>query len=111
MLVNIIMNLILIPKFSAVGAAISSITTQSITAIVQIFMANKTFSFNKNFKLIALVVVFIIACVMINNFAIQLNLFWMIRFAIAACGCFIFALALRLISVKNIYYILKYGEE
>ncbi|MFZ7115742.1 MAG: oligosaccharide flippase family protein [Bacteroidota bacterium] len=111
MIVNIIMNLILIPKFSAVGAAISSITTQTFTALVQVFMANKAFNFTKNYKLIISIVVFIAVSFFINSFAYQLNLFWMIRFAIAAGACFIVAMALRLISVKNIYYILKYGEE
>ncbi|MFZ7144411.1 MAG: oligosaccharide flippase family protein [Bacteroidota bacterium] len=111
MIVNIIMNLILIPKFSAVGAAISSITTQTFTALVQVFMANKAFNFTKNYKLIISIVVFIAVSFFINSFAYQLNLFWMIRFAIEAGACFIVAMALRLISVKNIYYILKYGEE
>ena len=111
MIIYIIMNVILIPKFSAVGAAISSITTQSFTALVQIFMANKAFNFRKNFRLITSLAVFIAACFFINNFAYHLNLFWMIRFAIGAGACFIVALALKLISVKNIYYILKYGEE
>lgn len=111
MIVNIIMNLILIPKFSAVGAAISSITTQTFTALVQVFMANKAFNFTKNYKLIISIVVFIAVSFFINSIAYQLNLFWMIRFAIAAGASFIVAMALRLISVKNIYYILKYGEE
>lgn len=111
MIVNIIMNIILIPKLSAVGAAISSITTQSFTALVQVFMAQKAFNFKKNYRLIAMIAFFITASILITNFAHHLNVSWFTQFAIAAGACFALALATRLISIKNIYHIVKYGEE
>ncbi len=111
MLINIIMNLILIPKLSAVGAAISSITTQSFTALVQLFMAQKTFDFKKNIKLITMTLLFIGLCIGINYTAYHLDINWMARFVIAAGSCFILAFSTRLIGIGNIYRILKYGEE
>jgi O-antigen/teichoic acid export membrane protein len=41
MLVNIGLNLILIPKFNSIGAAYSSLITQASTAIIQLFLAHK----------------------------------------------------------------------
>lgn len=41
-LVNMIVNLILIPKFHAVGAAVASLSTQSIVAMLQIFIVFKS---------------------------------------------------------------------
>ena len=111
MVINIIMNLILIPKLSAVGAAISSITTQTFTALVQVFMAQKTFEFRKNVKLISMTILFIFSCIGINYFAYHLDMNWMARFVIAAGGCFLVAFSTRLIGIGNIYRILKYGEE
>ena len=110
MAVNIIMNFILIPKYWAVGAAVSSITTQVFTALTQIIMVQKAFEFKKNYKLIAKVLLFITACILINYFAYTLNLFWITRFVIAAVACFALAFALRLISIRNLIHIIKYEE-
>ncbi|MBP6334190.1 MAG: oligosaccharide flippase family protein [Bacteroidia bacterium] len=110
MLLNIVLNLILIPKFSAVGAAISSITTQLFTALAQIIMVQRTFQFKLNFPLIFRSLVFFLTCIALNIFVLQLELFWMYRFVISAAGCFLIALSLRLIRPKNLYRIVKYDE-
>ncbi len=44
-IVNVILNLILIPKFHAMGSAIASIITQFGTAIAQVFIAYRFFNF------------------------------------------------------------------
>ncbi len=108
--VNIILNLILIPKYSAVGAAISSITTQTFTALAQIFMAQKTFGFKKNYRLLFTIAGFIAIVILINIFVSRLDFNWVQRLILSASLCFFFAFALRLISVKNIYRIMKYEE-
>lgn len=110
MVINVVMNLILIPRFSAVGAAISSICTQLFTAGAQIIMSKKTFAFKTNVKLIASVFAFIILCIVINWSVYQLQMNWISRFVIAASGCFAVAMATKLISIRNIYRILKYEE-
>lgn len=111
MLINILMNLILIPKMSAVGSAIASITTQSFTALAQVYMAQRAFNFRKNFKLISMIFLFVGFCISINYFSYHLHLNWMIRFIIAAGSCFVVAIGSRLIGIRNIYRIVKYEEE
>lgn len=110
MCINIILNLILIPKFSAAGAAISSITTQTITALAQIFMVQKAFSFRKNFRLLITIFAFIICVITLNILISQLHLHWISRLLLSASTCFTLALLTRLISIGNIYRILKYEE-
>lgn len=111
MIVHILMALVLIPKIGAVGAAISSITTQSLTAIIQVFMAHKTFEFTKNIKLILMIGLFILSSIFIHYICYNLEINWILKFAIASSSCFLLAFATKLISIKNIYRILKYGEE
>jgi O-antigen/teichoic acid export membrane protein len=111
MVINIVLNFILIPKYSATGAAISSITTQAITALAQIYMAQKTFGFRKNYSLIIKLGVFISAVIAINLIVFALEIHWVSRLILAATSCFALALSLRLISIKNIYRIIKYEEE
>lgn len=110
MVINIVMNLILIPKYSAVGAAISSITTQIFAAGTQVIMAQREFRFRINYSFIFRTLLFIALCLLLNYFVIHLELFWMYRFAITATGCFLMAFALGIIHIRNLYRIVKYDE-
>jgi O-antigen/teichoic acid export membrane protein len=110
MCVNITLNIILIPRFSAVGAAVSSISTQLLTALAQVFMAQKAFAFRKNFKLLGMIVTFVACIIGINMLIAHLNIHWISRLIIAAGSCFALALATRLISIRNLYRIVKYDE-
>jgi O-antigen/teichoic acid export membrane protein len=53
MVMNIVLNLILIPKYQVFGSALASLITQVFTSLVQFFIAVKVFSFKVNTKLIA----------------------------------------------------------
>jgi O-antigen/teichoic acid export membrane protein len=110
MLLNIILNFLLIPKFSAVGAAISSVITQTLTAITQILMAQKVFAFRKNYRLLLTIFIFIICVIGINIFISGLSFNWVSRFILSVSTCFAFAFATRLISIRNIYRIVKYED-
>lgn len=52
MVLNIVLNFILIPKYFVVGCALASLITQIFTSLAQFALAAKTFSFRFNFKLI-----------------------------------------------------------
>ena len=110
MVINIVLNLILIPRYTAVGAAISSITTQLFTATAQILMAQKTFGLHRNLKLIGNIILFVSGAVVINLAVGFLGLNWVAGMIVAAAGCFALAFIMRLISPRNIYRIVKYEE-
>ncbi|MFN8165478.1 MAG: polysaccharide biosynthesis C-terminal domain-containing protein [Bacteroidia bacterium] len=110
MIINIGLNFYLIPKYSAAGAAISSISTQLFTSAAQVIMSKKLFDFKTNINLIGKVLFFILFCIGVSYFSHQLNLPWMVRFIIAAGTCMVAAFGLRIINLKNIYHIIKYGE-
>jgi O-antigen/teichoic acid export membrane protein len=110
MVLNIALNFILIPKFSAAGAALSSITTQVTTAVAQIFLAQRTFNFHKNYKLLVLLLAFIVSLISLNILISQLHIHWVSRLIITFSLSVVLALITRLISIKNIYTILKSDE-
>lgn len=110
MLINIAMNMILIPKLSAVGAAYSSIVTQIFTAGAQLYMVQKAFQFKINFSFILRTLLFIGLCIVMNVFILRLGLFWMYQFIVSASACFILAFGLRLIHIRNLYRIVRYDE-
>ncbi len=50
-LLNVVLNIVLIPKLMSYGAATATLITQSLTAIVQLVIAYKVFKFPINYKL------------------------------------------------------------
>ncbi len=68
MVMNIILNLILIPKYQVFGSALASLITQVFTSLIQFFIAVKVFSFKFNGKLIAQFTFYIVIMI----FAMQL---------------------------------------
>jgi O-antigen/teichoic acid export membrane protein len=110
MLINIVLNLILIPKLQVIGSAYSSLTTQLLTALAQVFMVQHIFRFKINYKLLGSLFIFIAFVLLINMYTTTLHLFWANRFLIAAGGSFAVAFAFRLISIKNLFRILREEE-
>ena len=110
MIINILLNLYLIPKMEVYGSAISSLSTQLLTALAQILMVQYLFRFRVNYRLLASLFFFVLATVAINYFSFRLELGWVTRFAISASCCFALAFLLKLISIRNLIHIVKYGE-
>jgi O-antigen/teichoic acid export membrane protein len=110
MAINIILNLILIPKMQVIGSAYSSLTTQLLTSLAQVFMVQHIFRFKINYRLLSSLFAFIVFVILINYFSMHLHLNWVARFIIAAGGSFAIAFAFRLISIKNLFRILREEE-
>ena len=65
---NLSLNLILIPKLQSYGAAIATLITQGLTAIVQILVAYKVFNFEVNKKLFLKFLVYTLFIIALNQF-------------------------------------------
>jgi len=110
MIINILLNLYLIPRMEVFGSAVSSLTTQLLTAFAQVMMVQYLFRFRINYRLLAALLFFFISAIAINYVAFNLHFEWLVRFIISASACFALAFALRLISIRNLIHIVKYGE-
>lgn len=69
MLLNLTLNYFLIPRYNALGAAFAGITTQMITAVVQVVIAKHEFKFRINTKLIVNLCIVLILCVLASLLA------------------------------------------
>jgi len=107
---NILLNIILIPRMEALGSAISSLSTQTLTAIIQVVIAYKIFKFRINYKLILLLLIFAAGVTLIGAISKDLPYNWMISLVIMVLFSLIFAFSIRLIKIKNIYKIIKYDK-
>ena len=106
--INIVLNLILIPKYHAKGAAIASLVTQFTTALIQVLIVQYIFKFKVNYRLLITLTVFVIGVGMICYFSKWLPYQWTINFCIMAGCCIVLAFFVRLLSVKSIYNIVKH---
>jgi O-antigen/teichoic acid export membrane protein len=107
MIINILLNFILIPKYMALGSAYASLITQFITAILQVVMVQRLFKFDINKKYLASLVIFVSSVIMFAFFVDSFGLDWKSGFIIGISGSFLFAVALRLINFKAILGLLR----
>lgn len=109
MLFNILINLIMIPKFQAEGAAITSFVTQLLTAVFQVILAQFIFRFKVNYSFLVRLLLFVLGLAGLGYFTIQLPYFWTTNISLLVAGGVAWAFATRILSVKSMYQILKYG--
>ncbi|HBX53102.1 MAG TPA: polysaccharide biosynthesis protein [Bacteroidales bacterium] len=100
---NIVLNLILIPKFQATGSAIASLFTQMFTALAQVIIAKKIFNFRMNYKF--LILLFAFAGISIGMaYLIKFNISnWILGFFLICGISGILAFSFKLINLKSLY--------
>jgi O-antigen/teichoic acid export membrane protein len=106
MVLNVLLNLILIPRFSAYGSAYASLTTQLIAGIAQLLLVISVFKFKPDKKYLLQLLVFVIATVLIG---------WLSQFipnklagysGMLLAGLLV-ALIIKLINLRDIFFILR----
>ena len=106
MIINVVLNMVFIPRLQAFGSAYASLITQSFTAIAQVLLAFNIFKLKTDFRLLFQILIFTgvtVAFASISkNFA---NWFYGYLFMIAASV--LSAFILKLISLKDLYLIIR----
>ena len=115
-LINVTMNIFLIPIFEATGSAMSSFTAQFLNALLQVLIAQSVFKFRVNYRLLLTLLVFILGVVLINYFSKKINHHllsdahhWMVNFAVMVVGSVALAFAIGILNVKGMVRLLKHG--
>jgi len=107
--INLVLNIILIPRLYAFGSAISSLVTQFLTAGVQIILAAKIFKFNVNVRLLVSFTLFVLGGIGINILSRLLPFNWIVNFTLMCGACGLWAFVTGLLSHKSILRFLKYS--
>jgi O-antigen/teichoic acid export membrane protein len=109
MALNLLLNIILIPHFKAIGAAYSSLITQFLTALLQIYLAQRIFKFRMNYRLMVQLTIFIFSVFLIGVMCRNLFDDWIKGILVLLVGGTLSAFAIGLLHVKSIFRIMKYG--
>ncbi|MBS1650840.1 MAG: oligosaccharide flippase family protein [Bacteroidetes bacterium] len=106
-IINFVLNLILIPKYKAYGSAISSLITQSFTAIAQLYLCYKIFEFRINKKIIFSSITFALGLVFINYFTKHLTKIVELNFIVMLTFSAVFAFVSGVVSPKLLKRLFK----
>jgi O-antigen/teichoic acid export membrane protein len=107
--VNITMNIILIPRMQAVGAAIASLTTQLLVPAIQIFVVKNMFGFKTIGKMMLTLLIFAVGVIGIAYGSIHLPLDWRLSFVVMIGAAGIWALISGVINIKSMLKMVKIG--
>jgi O-antigen/teichoic acid export membrane protein len=110
MLFNIGINFYLIPQFMSIGAGYSSLLTQFITAIIQVFIAQSIFKFRINYSFLIRLLLFILVVIFLGFAVKEYIANWILGFFVFGTISLIFSIAIKLISVKSLIKIIKSEE-
>ncbi|MBI2720915.1 MAG: polysaccharide biosynthesis C-terminal domain-containing protein [Bacteroidetes bacterium] len=106
--INIILNFILIPKYFALGSAISSLVTQFLTGFIQIYISYKVFKFKVNTRLMFSLFMFVMGLFIVNYFTLHLTKQWMLNFIIMLIFSGLLAFVTGMINPKSVLRFIKY---
>lgn len=104
--INLTLNVILIRKYGAIGAAIANMTTQCFTSVYQILLVKRTFRFKTDYQLILRLTAFVVLIVASSLLLSKTPLHWVYSFGLYLLLAALFSLALGLLQVKSLVNIL-----
>jgi O-antigen/teichoic acid export membrane protein len=106
--INIILNFILIPRYYALGSAISSLVTQFLTGLIQVYISYRIFKFKPNKRLLLSVFLFIAGLFLVNYFTLHLTSQWMLNFTIMLIFSGLLAFVTGMVNPKSVLRFIKY---
>lgn len=113
LVLNVVLNLILIPKLKAEGAAMATLITQGMTAFIQLVLVLSIFKFKINWKLTTQIVGLAIAVILINiniEGALNDSLSRVQLLFITLIASTIVAFSLGVLPLKSLLPIFKEGK-
>lgn len=106
---NIGLNLLLIPRYKAEGAAYASIASQGFYAIAQVILARSIFHLKTNFSLLFRLLSFIALLVICGSILIRADLVWYAGFLLISFLGIIFSWLLRIVTPREVIDIVVNG--
>jgi O-antigen/teichoic acid export membrane protein len=108
LVLNVVLNLVLIPRIQVTGSAVAAIITQAFTAISQVIISLVLFKFHFKIKAVTGFVFFTLIIGFAGYYSTDITSSWVINMSLFLIGGISLAFILKIIKPKDIYQILKY---
>ncbi|PJA07276.1 MAG: hypothetical protein COX70_07480, partial [Flavobacteriales bacterium CG_4_10_14_0_2_um_filter_32_8] len=105
-LLNFVLNLILIPKYQAIGSAVASLITQFIIVFLQIIIVKNVFKFKVNYKLLGSLILYILFVFFVFKIINSYVSGFIFQLTLAISLAILFGVIVRLINIKKMVQIL-----
>lgn len=102
MVMNIVLNIILVPKYQQNGSAVSSLVSQVVTAILQVWIAIRIFNISFNAKYVTKIISFVLCITLMSYLVYNVELMWGYRIIITLAIIIILAFVFKVFSIKDI---------
>ncbi|MBO6118526.1 MAG: polysaccharide biosynthesis C-terminal domain-containing protein [Bacteroidales bacterium] len=102
MIINIGINLLLIPGYAAQGSAYAALTAQTVTALLQILIAIKIFDIKISLKYCMKIAAFLLLCAILTAAVSKLELYWVYKLLITLGLFVVCAFVCRIFSAKEL---------
>jgi O-antigen/teichoic acid export membrane protein len=100
LVINLVLNIILIPHYQAFGAAVACLATQLFAGISQFIITAVKFGFKVNYSLIARLIVYILGVILLCIGSHHLTITWWLSFVLMLAASMVLAMLLNLINLK-----------
>ena len=116
LVINLAINILLIPHLMALGSAIASLTTQFFAAAAQVVIVQRIFRFRVNYSYIFTLLSFVGGVILVvylsRQYTISIpgipeDLGWLLNFALALITSLLLAVILRLLHFRSLIGILR----
>ena len=116
LVINLVVNLVLIPRLLAYGSAISSLSTQLFAAIAQVILVQRIFKFKVNYRFLITLFSFIGGVILLTWLLRQItitipglpaHLAWLSNFTLSLIISLFLAVILRLLHFRSLVGILR----
>ncbi|HLO91688.1 MAG: oligosaccharide flippase family protein [Chloroflexota bacterium] len=107
MLMNVGLNLVLIPRYGALGSAWASLVTQAVMAIMQVVLSVIYFKLETRIKYLMKLAVFVIGVAVAGFLSVHIPAGWALNAGIMIILSVIWAMILQLLNLKHFIGLLK----
>jgi len=109
MVLNIVLNLFLIPRYQAIGSAYASLATQIFAGTVQLLLALFVFKLKPSVKFIFQLLMFIGAVLVLGTLSQKIEN-WFLGYLSMIISSVLLAFLLKLFNLKDLYQIIFYEK-
>ncbi len=108
-ILNVSLNILLIPRMQAAGSAWASMFTQFVVVVAQVLLVQRIFSMKVNTGLLMRMLGFVMGFVLIHMAIQASSIFWMWGLGLSVFVGIAFAFILGLIRPVHIYQLVRFG--
>jgi len=108
LIISLTFNLILVPKYHALGSAIANLSALSFSSLAQLYVVKNKFSFKIDDNFIIRLIGFIVFTIIISytsTFIINYN--WIIKLVLISLSSLLIAVLMKLLNIKEFVQIIK----